>query len=181
MHQTLYGVTVCDLRDQFPDAPDADASNYHSPEQIEGISQHHGGIVLVSDTLKGDLLYAKASYDYDLDEYGGIGYQLIASPAGRLFWTRNLDTWGCHTKGKNDRLLGIMAMGDWRYQTPPDPLLCALSLGYIILWRWCGGLRLVQGHNQWPGQSTECPGDQLVKAIPRILQMASINANRYPA
>jgi len=180
MHNLLYGIQVCDLTAQFPDAPFASASHTHPPEGIIGISLHHGGVEYHGTTLRDDLLYAKASYDWDLEHLGGYPYQLTASPSGRLFLTRRLDTWGCHTGGLNDRLLGICAMGDWRLETPPDAQLCALSLGLIALWRWRSSLLNVQGHRQWPNQATECPGQKLIEAIPKILTFAAHNANRYP-
>lgn len=178
-HNTLYGIEVCDLRAEFPDAPGALASNTHTPSEIVGISLHHGGIGYHGTTLRDDLFYAKAAYDWDL-KLGGIGYQLMVSPSGRLFWTRNLETWGCHTGGENDKLLGVCAMGDWRIEAPPTPMLCGLSLGLVALWRWCEGLRVVYGHQRWPHQYTACPGTELVKAIPTILTYASWNARRYP-
>ena len=180
MRTLLFGIEVCDLTAQFPDVPFASASKTHPPEGIIGISLHHDAIPMEADTLRDDLLRCKAIYDWDVAHYGGIGYPLIASPSGRLFWTRPLNTWGCHTAGLNDRLLGICAMGDWRLETPPDAQLCALSLGLIALWRWRGSLLNVQGHRQWPNQATECPGQKLIEAIPKILAFAAWNANRYP-
>jgi len=180
MRTLLHGIELCDLTAQFPDAHGASASYTHAPEAIIGVSLHHGGVKYQGTTLRDDLLYAQASYEWDLRQLGGIGYQLMASPSGRLFLTRPLNTWGCHTAGLNDRLLGICAMGDWRFETPPDAMLCALSLGLIILWRWCGGLRVVRGHGQWPHQSTECPGQKLIDSIPKILTFAEFNAKRYP-
>lgn len=180
MRRLLYGIEVCDLAAQFPDAAGASASYKHPAETIIGISLHHDGMPMAGNTLRDDLLRCKAIYDYDLSRLGGFPYQLAASPSGRLFLTRPLDTWGCHTAGLNDRLLGICAMGDWRFETPPDAMLCALSLGLIVLWRWCGGLRLVQGHRYWPNQATECPGNALTQAVPKILTFAEFNAKRYP-
>ena len=174
----LFGIEVCDLRASFPDRPGWAAGYTHPPAGIIGVSQHHGGVSPNGSSLRDDLLYLQSAYEHDL-QFGGFAYHLVASPAGRLFWTRNLETWGCHTAGMNDRLLGVMAIGDYRRQKPSDALLCALSLAWVALWRWCDGLRIVQAHQQW-GVSTECCGAQLIAEFPRILQFAAFNAQRYP-
>jgi hypothetical protein len=181
----LYGIEVADVRYLFPDAPGASCSNFHPPEAIIGIAQHHDGIIMPpgdadynGTTLDEDMERLQAIYAYNLSRLGGYPYQFTGSPNGRLFWCRSLETWGAHVGGMNDRLLGIAMMGDYRKAEPPVEGLCSLSLGYIALWRFLGHLSAVKGHGQWAPGTTECPGPALW--IPKALQFAAFNVARFP-
>jgi len=181
------GIEVGDLRSRFPDRPDTpenpNSLGYtHPPVGIIGISVHHDGeLMLPGDTnysgsmADEDLRRLVAIYEWNYDRLGGFPYPLVASPNGRLFICRELETWGAHTARANDRLLGLCLMGDYSTSEPPVAQLCAASLGLIILWRWSGDLLEVRGHCDWPYQQTVCPGNTRGVWIPKMLRYAEAN------
>jgi hypothetical protein len=183
----LFGIEVGDLCSRFPDWPGTpehpnSLSYKHQPFAINGISVHHDGEVMApgdtnynGSTADEDLRRLVAIYEWNYPRLGGFPYQLVASPNGRLFLCRPIETWGAHTGGHNNHLLGIAMMGDYSNSEPPVAQLCAGSLGLIIFWRWREGLLRAAGHCDWPDQFTECPGTRRSVWIDKMLKYAAAN------
>jgi hypothetical protein len=178
----MFGIEVADVRARFPDKPGQSLSNRHPPQAVIGISVHHDGeLMLAGDanyngsTADEDLRRLVSIYEWNYDRLGGFPYTLVASPNGRLFLCRDLETWGAHTAGLNDRLLGMGMMGDYSNSEPPAAQLCAGSLGLILLWRWRGQLVKALGHCDWPDQWTVCPGSMRSVWIDKMLRFAEFN------
>jgi len=186
----LYGITVADIRDSYPDEEGADCSNIHPMLSLIGVGIHHDAVDFQpgdknynGTTLDEDITRLGAIYDYNLHRLGGFPYPFVASPNGRLWYCRSIETWGAHIAGRNNVLGGIAIMGDYSKKEPSVEALCAVSLGCIIYWRAIGGLRAVQGHTDWALTSdpTVCPGSLRGIWLPKVLQFAAINAKIYPA
>ena len=186
----LHGITITDVRDAFPDKLNQSVSWSHAMFGLIGIAIHHDGVDFGAgdhnyngQTLDEDVARLNAIYNYNYDRLGGFPYPLVASPNGRLFLCRDLETWGAHVAKRNNELGGIAIMGNYSYTMPPVEALCAASLGCILYWRAIGGLREVKGHGDWayPDSETECPGPLRDFWIPKVLKFAAVNAQRYPA
>ena len=116
---------------------------------------------------------------YHIDNRGwcDIGYHFVVSQSGKIYQGRSTEKrTGAHVGGENDGNIGISLIGD--YQNNPV-ITSQLRVASKIV-RWVHRTyqipldrQRVKGHREWPGQSTSCPGDNLLPKLPKLLQWAS--------
>ncbi len=180
----ICGVTLADIRDRYPDLPGFACSNRHEMSSLIGIAIHHDA----AEFAEGDWDYNGTTLDEDVerldiiyrcckDVLGGFPYPMVASPNGRLWLCRDLDTWGAHVAQRNDELGGIAIMANFTGKAPSDKALCAASQG-IVLYRRLAGKELFAGGHHWyalQSYSTACPGDIQNYWLPKLRDLAEYN------
>ncbi|RAL22484.1 hypothetical protein DL240_10125 [Lujinxingia litoralis] len=115
------------------------------------------------------------SYHINTQGWCDIGYHFVISQAGNIYQGRSRsDRPGAHVGYQNSGNVGISYIADFTTQIPSQTQLQA---GASIL-RWVHethGVPLnrtaVKGHREWPGQSTSCPGDNMMNRLDTLLQM----------
>lgn len=109
------------------------------------------------------------NYHMDSNGWCDIGYHFIISQSGKIYQGRDDERrQGAHVGGQNAGNVGISFIGDYTSNQPPQAqvdaavrLLSWVKNTYDIQW----DRDHVKGHRQWPGQSTGCPGDNLLDKI----------------
>lgn len=170
-------VRVWDVRSFFPDIPDTAVTRRRPASAVERIVVHHDGVLMAPGdqnyngaTLDEDLKRLQAIYNRGLwMQWGGFPYHLVASPNGRLFWVRDLDTYGAHVRGQNHVSVGLALMGNFVDAMPVGRQLCAAAWGYIALWQWAGEFLPVKPHLELV--STSCPGNTHQEWMPVIAKL----------
>lgn len=104
-----------------------------------------------------------------------IGYHKVINPKGEVFQGRNDSVIGAQAFGMNAESLGILAVGNWDIEKPPESLINAIVQVMTAL---CirHGLRedKIIGHYQVVkivknlSASTACPGKFLIERLPEI-------------
>jgi hypothetical protein len=87
-----------------------------------------------------------------------IGYHALIFASGTVMLGRPSNALGAHAYGANNTMGVCFVMG------PGDEPTAAMLDAFNEL-RERYGLREVRGHRQRPGNSTECPGDALMRAL----------------
>ncbi|MBA2661507.1 MAG: N-acetylmuramoyl-L-alanine amidase [Bradymonadaceae bacterium] len=124
------------------------------------------------------------AYHIDSQGWCDIGYHFVVAKSGKIYQGRSNELrLGSHTGGQNTGNIGINLIGDFTTQTPSDTQLN----GAARIVRWVHQkynipltTSAVKGHGQWPGQSTSCPGGNLLRRIPTILERAKKGAAPTP-
>lgn len=175
---------ILDVRGLFPADPNSPVGQYRSLAWISDIGIHHDAIAMPpgdqnynGSTLDEDLERLAAVYHYHKDTkgWGGIAYQMMASPNNRAFLTGNLDQMGATVAKRNHQVLGIALMGNFQFNEPGNIELCAASRCVVYMWQQMGRFVMVSGHKELalPSDPTACPGntwpvdwrDRLVRSI----------------
>ena len=102
-----------------------------------------------------------------------IGYHFVVSQSGEVYQGRSASgRSGAHVGGQNTGNVGVSLIGNFDSQVPGAGQLDAA----VDIMRWVHqtySIPLddthVKGHQQWPGQSTNCPGTNLRQEIPNLL------------
>lgn len=148
-----------------------------SYKKIDGIIVHH---TAWPNDPEGD--YAKtvrAIYVFHAQGrgWGDIGYNYLIAPDGTIFEGRKggAGAIGAHTGGQNGGNIGISLMGDFSYSQPPIEqqrslfkLMGERALLHDLDLEWGTN---VHGHRDW--NVTSCPGEELYKILPNIVQSAT--------
>ena len=90
--------------------------------------------------------------------WDGIGYHLLVSEDGGVWFGRPLDKQGAHVKGENEGNLGIALIGHYSAHAPPEAALA--SVRRLLAWAfetWGFGPEAVLFHKELA--ATECPGN----------------------
>jgi peptidoglycan hydrolase-like protein with peptidoglycan-binding domain len=99
--------------------------------------------------------------------WSDIGYNYMITSAGRVIEGRGIDVQGAHSQGENRLWIGVAFIGD--YRDGHDDLTDAAKDAADDLYAWLcdqvGHDLQVCGHQDLPGESTECPGDQVMRWI----------------
>lgn len=147
------------------------------PNKLLGVAVHHS-VSWYSRDYTGATEEQERAAIREIDalhvslKYGGFGYHAAAFPSGRLYQTGDWFGARAHITGKNNLLIGVVAIGrfDPSFMYPPgDPQEQALAsaLRYIqdavIAARNVGGPWDIHGHNDWAtllgnGDPTACAG-----------------------
>lgn len=104
--------------------------------------------------------------DFHMDTRGwaDVGYNWLVDHEGRIFEGRGWLAIGAHAANQNTAWIGICIIGD--YRNGEDELSDAAKASARWLYeeacRLAGRTLRTAGHGQLPGQSTACPGDQLL-------------------
>lgn len=125
------------------------------------------------------------AYHIDSNGWCDIGYHFVVSQSGKLYQGRSDEQRpGAHVGNQNAGNIGISFIGNYQVDQPPQAQLdAAASLmkwvkdTYNIPW----DRDAIRGHRQWPGQSTSCPGDNLLAKIDDLMAKATDSAPKtYP-
>lgn len=126
------------------------------------------------DDVKGpDAALVRGIQRYHMDSRGwnDIGYNFLIGVGGdddgKIYEGRGWLTIGAHCNGHNTEAIGVCFIGDFRHdQDPLTPAACeAASTVYLEACKRAGRKLEYAGHGRIPGQSTACPGDQVLAWI----------------
>ena len=117
----------------------------------------------------------------DGDGWSDIGYTFAVAPDGTVFEGRPIDIRGSHTAGANTGKIGILIMGDfepgsdflgrhWDWDPngdDPGPTLAQMRSTKALVSPFDRVYRIdrVVGHQDVPGNVTECPGGLCVPFV----------------
>lgn len=126
-----------------------------------------------------DYMRSMQRYHMDTKGWSDIAYNFVVDPDGLEVYTgRGAGYAPGAQKGHNTGTHAICVIGDFRKQAVSQGLINRLgelvAYGHTQGW-WPAAFN--GGHRQAPGQSTTCPGDNLVNAIPAINKAAAAALN----
>ena len=106
-----------------------------------------------------------------------IGYHFVVSQSGKLYQGRSDERRpGAHVGNQNAGNIGISFIGNYQSAQPPQTQLDAASRlmawikdTYDIPWN----RNSIKGHREWPGQTTSCPGSNLLAKIDTLMNQAA--------
>ena len=116
------------------------------------------------------------SYHMNNNGWCDIGYHFLVAQSGEILQGRShSDRPGAHVGGHNSGNVGVALIGDYNSASPPNSQLN--SAGAIVEWAaQTHSIPLdtssIRGHQEYPGQTTSCPGNQGLNAIPEIISIA---------
>ncbi|WP_168210493.1 N-acetylmuramoyl-L-alanine amidase [Persicimonas caeni] len=116
------------------------------------------------------------AYHIDSNGWCDIGYHFVVSQAGKVYQGRSReDRTGAHVGGQNSGNIGTCFIGDFTSQTPSDAQINAAA--QIVGWvgRTYGipfNRTSIKGHREHAGQSTSCPGDNLLAELGTLVSRA---------
>ena len=113
------------------------------------------------------------AYHIDTNGWCDIGYHFVVSQSGLIYQGRSNENHpGAHVRDQNHGNVGISLIGNYQESTPEATQLEATAR--IMSWvkdtydiEWSRDN--VKGHREWPGQSTGCPGDNLLAKLPELM------------
>ncbi len=103
------------------------------------------------------------AYHMDSRDYCDIAYNYLVSQDGRVWTGRGATVLGGHTLSQNTGNVGISYIGTFSTIVPSIASRC--SGAGLLAWLTTNYPAVslnstdVKGHRDWPGQSTECPGN----------------------
>lgn len=112
---------------------------------------------------------------YHIDNRGwcDIGYHFVVSQAGQVYQGRSDERRpGAHVGGQNSGNVGISFIGNFQEAQVGDAQFNAGGriLSWIVNTYGIEQTRdAIRGHQQWPGQNTSCPGDNLLRRIDELM------------
>lgn len=124
------------------------------------------------------------SYHINTNGWCDIGYHFVVAQTGSIYQGRSRsDRPAAHTLNQNAGNVGISFIADFTTQTPTDTQFDAGAR--IAKWvHDTHGVPLtrtaVKGHREWPGQSTTCPGANMINRISTILTRAEAGGATPP-
>lgn len=137
---------------------------------IEGIAVHHCATLWMRPdaTVEEEINHLRAIDRYHREVRGflGFAYHLAAFPTGRIYQVTSLKQWGAHVYQKNDRLYGVVVVGNFLATVPGEPQLNATAEGIKFLDAFLGRQVEVGPHRKW-GNST-CPGNPWEQWVPGL-------------
>jgi len=97
--------------------------------------------------------------------FSDIGYNYLIDRAGRVWEGRGFGVRGAHTLNHNTNTVGISFMGN--YDVLKLNKLQINAYRALIKKLQSQGVRIneIHGHRQMPGQSTACPGKNIVRQL----------------
>jgi hypothetical protein len=131
--------------------------------RITRITVHHEGSQTRYDTGWTPTVVALRQiqkYHTAKNGWGDIGYHFIVDRKGRVWEGRELRYQGAHTRNHNRGNIGVMLLGNFDKQKPPQAQLEAMA-GLVRELRRKYGVQMwnVKTHGQWV--TTGCPGKHL--------------------
>jgi hypothetical protein len=117
------------------------------------------------------------AYHIDSNGWCDIGYHFVVTQGGALYQgISNEARTGIHVGNQNTGNIGISLIGNFQEQTVSTAQLNATA----AMARWVSdtyNIALnrtnVKGHQEWPGQSTACPGNDMMAKMNTMLSTAS--------
>jgi hypothetical protein len=99
--------------------------------------------------------------------FADIGYHYVIGPAGEVYAGRSLEVRGVHTGGANTGTVGVVLLGNFELDAPPEPQLASLRrLAHSLARRH--GLTHLAGHHDFQPDATVCPGQFLAPLLPGL-------------
>lgn len=145
----------------------------YAPNHPKIIVIHHQGsdekhpFAEVSKTFKGaKTIQAIQNYHMDTHQWSDIGYSALIAPTGEIYQGRPFTAVGAHTKGHNTGSIGIMLVGNFEIEKPPEIQLSTLKNLIIYLTTLFPELNVPKclfGHKDFA--NTDCPGRNLYPII----------------
>ncbi len=116
------------------------------------------------------------AFHIDTNNWCDIGYHFVVSQGGEIYQGRSDERRpGAHVGGQNAGNVGVSFIGNFQEQEPGEAQLDAgarimgwVEQTYDIPWE----RESVRGHREWPGQSTNCPGDNLLAQLDELMARA---------
>lgn len=139
-----------DITDQLP-SRNNDPEPRRTLKQITHISVHHSGV-------EGGTPQGYADYHVNTKKWYHIGYHTVIS-ASQTYQTNDFFTFSYHTSGQNDYTVSVSVSGDFTKRDLTEverKNLYAAILTFMSIFNI--GIENVLGHDEFPNQSTECPG-----------------------
>lgn len=98
--------------------------------------------------------------------FTGIGYHFVLFPSGRLYEGRPVWAIPAAQEGANSGSVAIAFVGNYEVDetTRAQRLRVRVALASLRVRR---GIRRLGGHQEAPGQSTACPGKNILKYLDR--------------
>lgn len=105
-----------------------------------------------------------------------VGYHFVVSQDGQIYQGRsNEERTGAHVGGQNTGNIGISLMGNFQQFAVPAPQFQATAQ----MMRWVSDTynialdrSVTKGHQEWPGQSTACPGNDVMNRFNELIELA---------
>lgn len=95
-----------------------------------------------------------------------IGYSYVLFPTGRLYVGRGFRGLPAAQGGHNTGTIAVANVGNYEVQKPTKRQKIRLvTVGIRMKVR---GVRTAHGHREAPGQSTACPGSNLMRFMPTL-------------
>ncbi|MCB9644852.1 MAG: N-acetylmuramoyl-L-alanine amidase [Myxococcales bacterium] len=123
------------------------------------------------------------NYHQNTQGWCDIGYHLLVSWDGFAWEGTQAEYLGTNVGGQNTGTLGISFLGDFTGTEPPSAMTCTGSK--LIDWgvKTFGVPRArsnILGHQEFPSQSTSCPGARLLAQVSNMIQMSSSSTCSAP-
>ena len=104
-----------------------------------------------------------------------IGYHKVINPKGEVFQGRNDSVIGAQAFGMNAESLGVLAVGNWDIEKPPEELInaivqvmTALCIRHKLSENKIIGHYQVAGIVKNPLAASACPGRFMIERLPEI-------------
>lgn len=166
-------------------------ATFPSITKVTHLIVHHSASANVANDW-GAVVLSFWNFHVNTNGWADIGYNLLIDPNGTLYEGRGggENVTGAHFCGKNGGTMGVCMIGT--YTNTPASEAARKTLVDVLAWKACreninpleslphasSGLNLnrISGHRD--GCSTECPGEQLYRALPdlRLAVRDKINA-----
>jgi N-acetylmuramoyl-L-alanine amidase len=160
-------------------------TDYDSLGQVRSAVIHHGGPVGAprwTFTTAAQTLRSWQDYHMDFHGWNDLGYHFAMDALGRLYEGRPPTALGAHVAAQNSHRVGIVLMQDGRFHgtrfaqrgtlrklvKSEHDRLGLPALGRLV--KHPGAEWGVFGHREVPGQSTECPGREILADVHKILK-----------
>lgn len=99
--------------------------------------------------------------------FADIGYHFVIDADGQIYAGRALNVRGAHTGGHNTGTLGIVLLGNFEVEVPPDKQLQSLKeLTHCLTSEF--GFTHLAGHRDFQPDETVCPGKNLEPQLPDL-------------
>ena len=121
------------------------------------------------------------AFHQDVRGWCDIGYHFSVDAAGQVYQGRDsTDLTASHVGGQNTGNIGVSLMGSFMDVAPPGAQVAGLESIFAYEASKYGitvNADNVRGHQQWPGQTTSCPGTKLLAEKQSILDAVNADLN----
>ncbi|XP_068157890.1 peptidoglycan-recognition protein LB isoform X7 [Drosophila tropicalis] len=139
----------------------------HFPGPAPYVIIHHSYIPAACFTTADCMKSMRSMQDFHQLERGwnDIGYSFGIGGDGMIYTGRGFNTIGAHAPKYNDKSVGIVLIGDWRTELPPQNMLQAAKdlIAFGVAKGYIDPAYKLLGHRQV--RDTECPGGRLFEEI----------------
>lgn len=157
----------------------------HTPDRM---SIHHTFEPATDGADAAAAMRGMQAYHIDSNGWCDIGYHFVVSQAGKIYQgLADEQRYGAHVGGQNTGNIGICLIGNFEpgYATTRTPSTTQLkAAGRIVGWvsdtyNIPLNRNKVMGHRENPGQSTNCPGSNLLNKFDKIFEYANPEPLNY--